>query len=236
MIPPSAVERFWPKADRSGGPDACWPWMASRTRFHYGSFGLTSRAPKLAHRVAYMIAKGPIAPGLCVCHTCDNPPCVNPAHLFLGTPADNAADKMKKGRWGGPAGDCTPYENRARGERIGISKLNPQKVEDIFRRRHGGVTLAALAVEYGVSDTVIAANRQASYLEARHAGDLTVTVLRRKPKHRLPPTPAQAAALALLFGAPHVPVEPVRHVGDWSSSFSMKVAVAVEFREAARRP
>lgn len=63
-----------------------------------------------------------------------------------------------------------------------------------------------------------------------------MTVLRRKPKFRMPPTPAQAAALALLFGAPAVQPEPVRQGGDWATRFSMKVAVAVEFREAARRP
>lgn len=63
-----------------------------------------------------------------------------------------------------------------------------------------------------------------------------MTVLRRRPKLRMPPTPAQAAVLALLFGAPAVRVDPVQHQGDWATRFSMKVAVAVEFREAARRP
>jgi hypothetical protein len=95
-------ERFWAKVDRSGGPDACWLWTAGtfRLRNGYGKFGADPAASRTvyAHRFAYELSHGPIPPGLLVCHHCDNPPCCNPAHLFLGTIADNMRDMSDKGR------------------------------------------------------------------------------------------------------------------------------------------
>ena len=90
-------ERFWEKVDRSGGPDACWPWTASTCGGGYGQFRLAGR-PQLAHRVAYEQLVGPIPNGRHVLHRCDTPLCVNPAHLFLGTHTDNMADMTIKGR------------------------------------------------------------------------------------------------------------------------------------------
>jgi hypothetical protein len=91
--PRPAAERFWPKVDQSGGPDACWPWTAYCQPNGYGEFD-----KKWAHRVAYELAIGPITPGGTICHTCDNPRCVNPSHLFLGTQGDNVRDMVAKGR------------------------------------------------------------------------------------------------------------------------------------------
>lgn len=88
-------DRFWSKVDRSGD---CWTWTASRTRHGYGRIGLGHDRVETAHRVSWMLANGPIPEGVFVCHRCDNPPCVRPDHLFLGTALDNIRDMIAKGR------------------------------------------------------------------------------------------------------------------------------------------
>ncbi len=93
------AERFWAKVDRSGGPEACWPWTGALNPDGYGNVGSVSRYWK-AHRRAWTLANGPIPAGKHVLHSCDNPPCCNPDHLWLGTHADNMADMVAKGRDG----------------------------------------------------------------------------------------------------------------------------------------
>jgi len=97
-------ERFWSKVDKSMGKNSCWPWKAGHSstfashKFGYGMFNITKRQPISSHRMAWMLTNGEIPPGLCVCHHCDNPPCCNPSHLFLGAISDNNKDMVKKGR------------------------------------------------------------------------------------------------------------------------------------------
>lgn len=101
-VRPSQEARFLSLVDQSGA-NGCWVWQG-RTWKGYGSFSI-QRSPAHqgtvgAHRWAYEHWVGPIPTGLIVCHTCDNPPCVNPAHLFVGTHQDNARDREQKGRGG----------------------------------------------------------------------------------------------------------------------------------------
>ena len=90
-------ERFWSKVNIRGD-DECWEWTTtSRHGFGYGMFWLHDGMKK-AHRVAWMLTNGPITDGGWVCHHCDNPPCCNPSHLYLGNRKTNAEDKSNRGR------------------------------------------------------------------------------------------------------------------------------------------
>jgi len=147
----SLVERFWPKVDKCGA-DECWPWNGATTsRFGYGYLGRIPAGPGgpfvpqlLAHRVSYELNCGPIPDGMLIRHTCDNPPCVNPAHLLVGTIADNMHDRDERGRG---------YNRR--GHRNGRAKLNPDQVAEIRERHSAGETQASLVRAFGVSQPTI---------------------------------------------------------------------------------
>ncbi len=90
--------RFWAKVGKTEG---CWLWKGRRTESGYGHFGIRSGKMCRAHRFSFELAYGPIPSGMYICHHCDNPPCVRPDHLFVGTNSDNAKDAIAKGRpWG----------------------------------------------------------------------------------------------------------------------------------------
>lgn len=96
--------RFWAKVAKSGADD-CWEWQAAKTYEGYGLFTMSGNVG--AHRVAWMLFTGEDIPdGMLICHHCDNPSCVNPRHLFLGTTSDNIRDSLEKGRWPSPCGLC----------------------------------------------------------------------------------------------------------------------------------
>lgn len=130
--------RFWSKVDRTGGDDACWEWKASTaTDGGYGRVGWCGKNLR-AHRVAYALTKGD--PGkLCVCHSCDNPKCCNPNHLWLGTKKENRIDCVKKGRLS-----------------LHAAKLSKEQVVEIRQRYScGDITQYQLANEYNVGKTAI---------------------------------------------------------------------------------
>jgi hypothetical protein len=145
------VRRFWAKVNKNGpfptNPELgrCWIWTGSKFQsFGYGVFALCRR-PLYAHRVAYGLAKGPAPDGLCVLHHCDNPPCVNEAHLFLGTRADNMADKVRKKR-------------QHRGEQTGGVVLTDSMVAQILALYSAGQCSAmSLAKEYSIDEATIRA-------------------------------------------------------------------------------
>lgn len=96
----SVEERFWSAIDKSPGqgPNGdCWEWTLGRLEWGYGRFAV-GRGEVKAHRMAYELAVGPVPDGLMVCHHCDNPPCCNPSHLFVGDGFDNMGDMAAKGR------------------------------------------------------------------------------------------------------------------------------------------
>lgn len=139
-------DRYEAKVDRSGGPDACHPWTAATDK-GYGRIGVAGRSLK-AHRVGWELLHGPIPPGLQVLHRCDNPPCQNERHWFLGTHADNMADKNAKGRG---TGGAPP------GERNGRAKLSAEQVTAI---RASIEPQRALAARFGVSGPQISRIRR----------------------------------------------------------------------------
>ena len=100
------VERFWQRVDQAGGPEACWPWTGSHNSAGYGIAmvqGPGDPSPLLsmkAHRLSYLLHIGPPPASVLVLHSCDNPPCVNPAHLRLGTQQQNMQDAIARGRHG----------------------------------------------------------------------------------------------------------------------------------------
>lgn len=131
----------------------CWDWMGCRFVSGYGQI-INNRKKLLTHRVSYEQHRGPIPAGMCVCHTCDNRACINPKHLFLGTNAENVADKVAKGRQAVGAKITANRRNTgARGTESGNAKLTDADVISI--RAANGVLQRELAARYGVDQSQI---------------------------------------------------------------------------------
>lgn len=126
---------FWSKVN-VGTANECWPWRAGKNAGGYGRFG-----NEKAHRVAYRLWNNEEPGALFVCHRCDNRACCNPAHLFLGTAADNNEDAKSKGRANAPRGETHPR-----------AKLTSEQVTEIRASTERGIDLAK---RYGVATSTI---------------------------------------------------------------------------------
>lgn len=137
--------RFWAKVQKLGNND-CWVWTASQDKDMYGKFKLFENGKKIdirAHKYSWQLFTGrPIPSGVQVCHKCDHPYCVNPAHLFIGTTQDNTQDRHEKGR-------------DAKGEKSGAAKLTEEKVKEIRELYKNGYTQTQLSNLYDVKTSAI---------------------------------------------------------------------------------
>lgn len=175
-LAPADETRFWAKVDKKG-PDECWLWKSGVTKQGYGRFKVNKRMVT-SHRTMFTIFNGPIPHdgshhGICVCHKCDVPGCCNPAHLFLGTAADNINDRQNKGRTArgeksgarlhpeklarGDANGSRLYPERLRrGEAVNTAKLTAEKVVEIRALyAAGGFYQRQLAEQFGVTQAII---------------------------------------------------------------------------------
>jgi len=149
---PTAKDRFWRKVDKEGPTHPilkthCWIWTGARIESNYGIFTDDSKNSTLVHRYSFELHKEKIPIGMCICHHCDNPPCVNPSHLFIGTRKDNNKDRDNKNR-----------QVVRKGEQFTHAKLNNQIVQEIRSRYSPGCLkngANAMSREYGVSTTLI---------------------------------------------------------------------------------
>lgn len=144
-------QRFHSRINYTNNPDECWEWTGNKKR-KYGSLWIGRKKNSkgkntLTHRIAWELANGDIPDGMKVLHKCDNPPCCNPKHLFIGTQLDNIKDRDEKGRQVAP-----------KGEENGNCKLSDDQVAEIRRRYQYGSRIngtVALAKEFGASQPQI---------------------------------------------------------------------------------
>lgn len=158
-----AEQTFWSKVDKDGpipthrpelGP--CWQWTGAIVKDGYGSFGAHKRTER-AHRYSWELHIGPIPKGLWVLHACDNPACVRPDHLFLGTARDNAVDMYRKKRDGFSTGRLRTSPHV--GEANNLSKLTIADVRAIRVRLASGETITAVAKSLGLSRNCVSSIR-----------------------------------------------------------------------------
>lgn len=139
------LKRFWEKIDKAG-PDDCWEWNLSTYAKGYGRFKIASYTTVHANRVALALHTGSEPEGMLALHSCDNPPCCNPAHLRWGTALENNMDKIIRGR-----NRCGDHS----GERNPACKLDASQIEDIVLSLQRREMNTAIARRHGVTHSLI---------------------------------------------------------------------------------
>ena len=143
-------EKIWDYIDM-GEPDVCWVWLRGRRSDGYGILYLPGGKQVRAHRLSYELSSGKIPDGLFVLHKCDNPPCCNPNHLFIGTQADNLRDMIEKGRRG-----KTGYKPGSQiGEKNYGSKLTEEDIREIRFYLGSGISHESISIMFDVSRGLI---------------------------------------------------------------------------------
>ena len=127
--------------DKSSGPEDCWEWTVAKNNMGYGTVRVKTKA-WLAHRLWFQYVNGPIPEELEVCHSCDNPACVNPFHLWLGTHTENLRDAVEKGRI-------------RTGEAALGAKLRQQEGNEIRRLVGGGLSQSRAGQRFGVAQSTV---------------------------------------------------------------------------------
>lgn len=128
------ISRFWDKVEKRG-PNECWPWKAAVGTFGHGRFKVAGKLYS-PHRIALTLSKGPIPDGENALHSCDNPPCCNPAHLSAGTQSKNAKDAFRRGRRRGPRAKLTPTD-------VAAIRADPRSAAELMRAY--GVTATCIS-------------------------------------------------------------------------------------------
>jgi hypothetical protein len=179
VLTETRLSNFWSKVDKESSSTDCWLWTGAKQGGRggkYGAFQLGWKIQKRAHRLSFEIANGPIPDGMMVCHVCDVPLCVNPAHLFLGTAKENIDDMDAKNR-----------RVSCKGQRNGASKLTTEAVRNIYLDPR---TNREIAQDYNVNSNLISQIRHRK-IWADATADLPVQP-KRKPgaassgyRHRL---------------------------------------------------